>query len=106
RYREVAARGGWPAVPPGPALAHGARGARVRALAARLAASGDLPAGTAGGDRFDAGLEQALRRFQARHGLEPTGRAGPEDLAALDVPVDERIHEIELNLERWRWLPD
>src|SRR6185295_19945332 len=43
-YRKVMARGGWAAVPPGPVLAAGARGPRVAALRARLAASGDLPA--------------------------------------------------------------
>ena len=78
--------------------------ALVNALAARLAATGDRPA--AAPAVFDEGLAEALRRFEARHGLPADGRLDPETLAALNVPVAERIREIELNLERWRWLPE
>ncbi|HKI01601.1 MAG TPA: hypothetical protein VKK31_06445, partial [Thermoanaerobaculia bacterium] len=57
RYREIAARGGWPAVPAGPTLRPGERGERVAALRARLEASGDLIAGDpAAGDLFDPAL--------------------------------------------------
>ncbi len=43
--------------------------------------------------------------FQARHGLAADGVVGAKTLAALNVPVAERMEQIELNLERWRWLP-
>jgi peptidoglycan hydrolase-like protein with peptidoglycan-binding domain len=80
RCRAFAAAG-WEEVPPGPLLRPGDRGPRVRALRARLAASGDLaePAGAA----FDRRLGAAVRRFQARHGLRADGLAGPRTLAAL-----------------------
>jgi murein L,D-transpeptidase YcbB/YkuD len=83
RYRALAARGGWPAVDAKP----GAPAALVRGLAARLALSGDA----------------TLQHFQERHGLSPTGRLDAATLAALNVPVEERVRQIELNLERWRW---
>jgi len=105
RYREIAAGGGWPAVGPGRTLALGGRGARVAALRRRLAVSGDLPAAAAGGDAFDKTLDRAVRTFQTRAGLEADGKVGPREVAALDVPVERRIRQIELNLERWRWLP-
>jgi murein L,D-transpeptidase YcbB/YkuD len=54
---------------------------------------------------FDRALEAAVRGFQRRHGLAPDGRVGEATLAALNVPVAERIRQLELNLERWRWLP-
>ena len=113
RYRDLAARGGWPPAPAGPRLRLGDHGARVVALAARLAASGELPSGAAAaaesGNFDDAALAAALARFQETHGLAATGAAATSPvvdastLAALDVPIADRIRQIELNLERWRW---
>jgi len=103
RYRAIAAAGGWPTVPEEAKLATGERGPRVTALRQRLAVTDSSIA--AKGDEFDADLEEAVRRFQRRHGLDVDGAVGPATLAALNVSVEERIRQIELNLERWRWLP-
>ena len=106
RYREIAAHGDWPQVPPGLILRKGDRGERVIALRRRLIRSGDLAAHFAeAGDEFDAGLEKAVLRFQERHGLEVDGLVGPATLSALNVSVQDRLRQITLNLERWRWLP-
>ncbi|HEV8337987.1 MAG TPA: L,D-transpeptidase family protein [Candidatus Polarisedimenticolia bacterium] len=107
--REIKAAGGWPVVPAGPEMKPGSRGPRVSLLRQRLAERGgkegaSLPASTAG-DRFDTPLSESLRRFQERHGIEPHGKLSSETLAALNVPVDRRIRQVELNLERWRWIP-
>jgi murein L,D-transpeptidase YcbB/YkuD len=111
QMRALAARGGWPAVPDGPPLRPGDRGDRVTALRARLEASGELPpeapaaATAAPRDLFDAPLQAALAKFQDQHGLDADGRAGKGTLAALNAPVEQRIRQIEVNLDRWRWLP-
>ena len=107
RLREVEARGGWPALPPLPALRRGQKDVRLPLLRARLLAEGDLAAGPEPRrpDVFDLELEKALQRFQGRHGLAPHGRLDAATLAALDVTVSDRIRQVELNLERWRWLP-
>ena len=105
RYRIIAAAGGWPPVPAGGTLKPGAGGARVAALRARLAASGDLDS-TAAGDTYDRALSRAVARFRARHGLAEKDQVDGEMLAALNVPIDRRIRQIELNLERLRWLPN
>jgi murein L,D-transpeptidase YcbB/YkuD len=105
RYREIAGAGGWPAVPPGRPLRRGSEGGRVRRLRERLAAEGDLDRSLSGGEVFDGALLAAVRRFQARHGLDPTGVVGEHEFVELDVPVEARIRQITLNLERWRWLP-
>ncbi|MGK2856031.1 MAG: L,D-transpeptidase family protein [Thermoanaerobaculia bacterium] len=102
RYRAIARSGGWPRVDDGPSLRLGDTGPRVAALRNRLAATGDLP--SSGGDAFDEALDAALRRFQARHGLDADGIAGPATRAALNVGAARRVDQIELNLERWRWL--
>ena len=104
RYRELALRGGFERVPEGPKLELGSEGPRVATLRRRLAAEGDLPREEAAGSSFDAALDAAVRRAQARHGLEPDGVAGRATLAALNVPVDERVDQIRLNLERARWV--
>jgi murein L,D-transpeptidase YcbB/YkuD len=103
-YRAIAARGGWPAVAPGPPLRIGASGPAVALLRRRLEAEGDLaPGGLA--EVFDSALAEGVRRAQARYGLTPDGVARSATLSALNVPVQSRIRQIEANLERWRWLP-
>ncbi len=105
-YRAIAVRGGWGAVPEGPPLKLGDRGPRVAALRARLVASSDLAAPAAPvSDTYDETVATAVSHFQGRHGLETTGKVGVDTLAELNVPVEARIRQIEVNQERWRWLP-
>ena len=107
-YRTIRDAGGWPALPKGLKLKPGARHAAVPALAKRLAATGDYrksppPDGAAA--EYTKDLVEAVKVFQRRHGLTDDGAVGPEVVAELNVPVETRIRQIELNLERWRWLP-
>lgn len=50
-------------------------------------------------------LADAIQRAQRRYGLNPTGQLDARTLAALNVPVADRIAAIMANMERWRWLP-
>ena len=105
RYRELQAKGGWPRVPAAGKQALGAKGSPVAALRRRLEATGELR--DAGGKPlYDDEVALAVAKFQERHGLPPDGTAGPATLAALNVPVETRIRQMELNLERFRWLPN
>jgi murein L,D-transpeptidase YcbB/YkuD len=106
--RALAARGGWPAVPEGPPQKPGKRGERVAALRARLEASGELAPSASppeARDLFDAPLQAALVQFQESHGLDSDGKMGKGTLAALNVLAEQRVRQIEINLDRWRWLP-
>jgi L,D-transpeptidase YcbB len=79
------------------------------ALRRRLVAFGDLAADTesaAGADVYDDVLSVGVSHFQARHGLAADGVLGRATQAALAVPVPSRIRQIELALERLRWLPE
>ena len=109
RYRRSSALGGWPLVPAGPVLREGDRDPRLPLLRQRLQFYGDLWAHDfATGEPeelFDKPTVAALVRFQLRHGLDGDGVLGPKTLAALNVSAEARIRQIELNLERWRWLP-
>lgn len=117
--RETEGRGGWTPVPTGPKLEPGMTGRsddpRLTALRKRLAESGDLAAAGTGAvapapsnatppTTFDAALAEAVRRFQARHGLAADGVVGRDTLAALNVPVAARIDQVRANLERLRWV--
>ncbi|MGD9903652.1 MAG: murein L,D-transpeptidase [Vicinamibacterales bacterium] len=112
-YRDLATRGEPPMVP---ALARtvrkvepGASWDGVPQLAARLRVFGDLPAGAAVPEsdptRYDGPVVDAVKAFQRRHGLETDGVIGPGTIRALNVSLAERIRQIELSMERMRWLP-
>lgn len=105
-HRELAARGGWPAVSPGETLRPGMTSERVAELRARLVASGDLAVLAAPADPllFDAELEGAVRLFQFRHELLVDGLVGKHTRAAMNVPVAARIDQLRVNLERARWV--
>jgi murein L,D-transpeptidase YcbB/YkuD len=73
-----------------------------------LKALGDLPVADASADdespSLDAPLIAAIRRFQSRHGLDDDGVIGARTFAALSTPLRQRVGQIELSMERWRWL--
>jgi len=100
-YRDIVLRGGWPLVTPSVApLRLGVVNPVVENLRQRLFLSGDL-ARTAGiSASFDTYVDAAVRRFQTRHGLESDGVLGEATLAALNISAEERLHQLEINLER------
>ena len=104
-YREIAANGGWQPVPYGDKFKKGARGQRVLALSKRLKVTGELDSSIAESDLFDETLDQAVRKYQQRNGLYVDGVVGKATIEALNVPVEERVSQIELTMERWRLLP-
>ncbi|HET9316277.1 MAG TPA: L,D-transpeptidase family protein [Vicinamibacteria bacterium] len=76
----------------------------VGALAARLRVFGDLT-GDAPADVYDGALVDAVKRFQRRHGLDADGVIGAGTVAAVNVTIAHRVRQIELAMERMRWLP-
>lgn len=114
-HLRVVERGGWTRVPTGPTLRPGDKHPRVELLRRRLAEGGDLPvvkiveannANTVqSDDLFDWAITEGLKAFQERHGLEADSLLGARTVAELNVPAEQRISQIEVNLNRWRWLP-
>jgi len=107
RLRKSASQGTLPRLPPLPVLRPGDREDRLPLLRARLVALGDLPRDDAvQDDLYDETTARAVERFQRRHGLEVDGIVGRKTLRELQVPLLRRIRQIELSLERLRWIPD
>jgi murein L,D-transpeptidase YcbB/YkuD len=105
-YRAIAKAGGWPTVPADAKLKPGRKSALVRAVAHRLAVTGDYSGRFSdAATEYTGELVEAVKRFQRRHGLEPDGAVGASVVAEMNVPVERRIEQIQLNLERFRWLP-
>ncbi|WFU38709.1 L,D-transpeptidase family protein [Bradyrhizobium sp. CB82] len=98
-YSDLAVRGGWPMIPADAKFTLGAQGPSDELLRKRLIVSGDLAADQTSG-AFDETLAEAVKRFQARHGLAPTGTVTPRTIAAMNVPVQKRIRQLEASLER------
>jgi L,D-transpeptidase YcbB len=104
-YREILRQGGWPAISGHTPLRLGSRGKRVAVLRRRLRITGDLVGWAGRKPVYNRAVAKAVASFQARHGLPSNGIVGLPTLAALNVPVQVRIRQIQLNLERYRWLP-
>jgi len=104
-YRQLAAQGGWPTVPEGPTLRLDDVDPRVAAIRARLAVSGDLPQGVnTRSTTFDKTLKESVAGFQARHSLDADGIVGKQTIAAMNVPVEQRVNQLRVSLERLRWV--
>jgi murein L,D-transpeptidase YcbB/YkuD len=107
--RAIAHKGGWPLLPSDLRLREGDTSEYVPLLRERLITSNDLRnlwKKKLNNPVFDSQLREALAGFQQRHGLEDDGILGKETLGMLNVPVEEKINIIEINLERLRWLPN
>src|SRR5699024_8131688 len=84
------AAGGWgPGVPEGPTLRPGESGERVIALRNRLVAMGYMKRSAS--PTYDAALQEAVQRFQDRHGLAADGIAGPVTVTEVNVPMEQRL---------------
>lgn len=105
-YRAIAQKGGWEFIPRGTMLRKGDRDRRVALLRRHLEMTGDLTESRSEDTLLlDAVLQRALMKYQQRHNLRVDGILGPESTHRLNVPVEGLIGAIELNMERWRWLP-
>jgi murein L,D-transpeptidase YcbB/YkuD len=99
RYRAIAAKGGWPMITAEAKFAAGLEGPDVELLRRRLVITGDLFTVESSGPYNDE-LIAGVKRFQLRNGLLATGLVGPRTLAALNVPVEKRVQQLEASIQR------
>ena len=106
QFREKAAQGGFSPVPDGEVLKPGMTDPRIETLRLRLMEE-DIPgAEEHAGDLYDGTLVEAVKIFQEYHGLDADGVIGKATLAQLNVPINDKLIQMELNMERRRWMPD
>jgi murein L,D-transpeptidase YcbB/YkuD len=109
--QEAKQKGGWVTVPEGDVKRGASDSVVITALRSRLSASEDpreatlAQRGAATPAVYDQDLFLALKHFQERNGIDGDGALGPKTLEELNHPIDERIAEVRLNMDRWRWLP-
>ena len=101
-YRDFVARGGWTSVQASENLRLGANNPAVIALRKRLIVTGDLDPAAGSSPVYDSYVVTAVRRFQARHGLNMTGALSSATIAAMNVPAEARLRQLELNAVRLR----
>jgi murein L,D-transpeptidase YcbB/YkuD len=103
--RRIRDAGGWPVIPQGPVLKAGTEDPRTGLIRGHLTVTGDLvDASGEDGPVYGPALAEAVERFQRRHGLAADGILGPATLAAMNVPVQARIDQVRVNMERLRWV--
>ena len=104
QYQQIVQKGGWPAIPSNRMIRPGDDDERIPLVRRRLRASGDLPGKSTGYESmsFDDDLEQAVRRFQGRHGIRVTGRIDRPTFAVLNVSAEARLAQLKLNYNRIR----
>jgi len=108
RYIELARSDNGEKLPmPAKAIDPGQEYAGVPRLVQLLKLVGDLPADfqAPNSGTYDPGVAEGVKKFQRRHGLDDDGRLGPSTVKQLNVPLADRVGQLKLTLERWRWLP-
>ena len=106
QYKKYQNTGGWPLISNGTTLKPGQKSARITQVRTRLKITGDYLGETIQPALFDTALEDAVKRFQRRHGLDIDGAVGIGTLAAMNIPVEQKMNQLRVNLERQRWYSD
>jgi len=99
-YQSIVAAGGWPVVPANKKLRMGNSSTAVPVLRKRLMISGDLSTSAGLSNQFDTYVDAAVKRFQTRHGLPADGVLGRYSFAALNIPANIRLGQLQTNLVR------
>jgi len=105
RLKDIKAYGGWRKIPYSSQLRYGKSGKIVARLIERLKSSGDYRCG-GNNHRYDRCLRQAVKRFQKRHGLYPSGVMNSYTRKKMNISVDWKIKKVLLNLDRIKKLPN
>ncbi|MFA6187665.1 MAG: L,D-transpeptidase family protein [Sulfuricurvum sp.] len=102
KYLKIQEAGGWKMIQPVSINDKGFEQYSLADIQERLRVEGDL----SGGDDSNEGYENAIKNFQSRHGIRPDGKVGIKTLSKMNIPIEEKIASIRLNMEKLRWIPE
>lgn len=105
KYHRVIQEKGWPGLAKGPAIPKNQVDERIPTVRKLLWLTGDVTQSPSNETRLDESLQEGVKKFQERHGLEPSGGLTDETLSQMRVGAEQRLRQMEINLERWRFLP-
>ena len=103
-YYNLAKNGGWGNIPSAKGLKKGVQSPAVSAIKKRLQATGEYASGDTS-TVFNDSLDVAIKNFQQRNGFQPTGVINDSLIAVMNIPVEERIEQIIVNMNRALWIP-
>jgi L,D-transpeptidase YcbB len=104
KYVDIAKNGGWPQVNTSKKkLKKGVASPEISVIKKRLEITGDMPGGDTS-QRYTDTLEVAIKNFQQRHGYKPTGIISDSLIKEMNVPAEQRVEQILMNMDRMRWL--
>jgi murein L,D-transpeptidase YcbB/YkuD len=105
KYLDIAKQGAWPQITTKKkSFKKGSSSDEIAIIRSRLQASGDLPPSDSG-RLFNDAMEIAVKNYQLRHGLKPDGIINAALIKEMNVPVEKRLQQIVMNMERMRWMP-
>lgn len=107
-YYDIEKKGGWPMISDGDVIKPGTTSSRVAEVRSRLLVTDNSSslAANSNPDEYGSDLLEAVKVFQGRHGLEKDGVIGKSTLREMNVSVTQRIRQLVVSMERWRWMPE
>jgi murein L,D-transpeptidase YcbB/YkuD len=109
KYRALQEKGAWPQIGEVKKLKLGDNSAEVANIRKRLLMEyepGKANTLQAKADTvFDESLDLLVKKYQELNGLKKDGIVGGETLKQMNVPLEARIDQLIINMERWRWIP-
>jgi len=105
KYDQIRDQGGWPGIAiPKKSYKTGDSLEAIKSIRQHLFITGDLLTNN-GSAIFDDELMLGVKKYQKRLGLAEDGVVGKSMISEMNVPVDKRIGQIMVNMERCRWVP-
>lgn len=106
KYRQIEAQGPWPTLPNNLSISDGESDSNLGTVRFMLGRLGFLDAGdVSDSSSYDGTLSNAVKAFQSSHGLLADGNIGPLTVKELNKTPKQRVNQILVTMERWRWLP-
>lgn len=104
QYRDIAKQGSWPVIPLTTRIQNGIDTPQIAIFKKRLAVMGDYPPNDTTAAYNDT-LDMAVRNLQQQYGMKADGIINDSLIALLNIPAEQRIQQLIINMNRMLWMP-